>query len=288
MNIFRRILFAVASFFVLVHTVQAHYDPNIGRWISRDPIEEAGGINLFDFLGNDSIDLVDGLGLSDKSFEFAAFLNFRLGFDSRGVVYQGVDVSTSVAGRCVENAEIRFDLMGSFYTGGVGTSTVRRGFAPSRGYDLSGTVSVVLGTGESSRMPIYLPNINHQSSIDNTFENSLMYGRSWNYNSALGLTELGIIGLRVGNVGFSMNNDTNNLPHFGGGTDHSWTGGGVITARLGGGSLLELGYQSFTGIGLGYGSGGINSEFINPVGPFGTQVQGEDLDLNRADTFLRY
>jgi uncharacterized protein RhaS with RHS repeats len=63
MNILRPILLAVASLFVLAHTAQAHYDPNIGRWISRDPIEEEGGSNLYAFVQNDPANNWDILGL---------------------------------------------------------------------------------------------------------------------------------------------------------------------------------------------------------------------------------
>jgi RHS repeat-associated protein len=38
------------------------YDPVTGRWPSRDPIEEAGGVNLYGFVGNDGLDRVDLLG----------------------------------------------------------------------------------------------------------------------------------------------------------------------------------------------------------------------------------
>ncbi|KAB2639331.1 MAG: hypothetical protein DVB25_05815 [Verrucomicrobia bacterium] len=55
MNILKRLLLAVAGLFVLSHTVQADYNPNIGRWINRDPIGEQGGINLCGFVGNDAI-----------------------------------------------------------------------------------------------------------------------------------------------------------------------------------------------------------------------------------------
>jgi len=41
-----------------------YYDPVTGRWPSRDPIEEEGGINLYGFVGNSPILLVDLLGLS--------------------------------------------------------------------------------------------------------------------------------------------------------------------------------------------------------------------------------
>ena len=40
-----------------------YYDPVTGRWPSRDPIEETGGINLYGFVGNDGIDKYDALGL---------------------------------------------------------------------------------------------------------------------------------------------------------------------------------------------------------------------------------
>jgi RHS repeat-associated protein len=40
-----------------------YYDPLTGRWPSRDPIEERGGVNLYGFVGNDGVDRVDILGL---------------------------------------------------------------------------------------------------------------------------------------------------------------------------------------------------------------------------------
>jgi len=39
------------------------YSPGLGRWINRDPIEEAGGCNLFGFVGNNPINLIDPIGL---------------------------------------------------------------------------------------------------------------------------------------------------------------------------------------------------------------------------------
>jgi hypothetical protein len=38
------------------------YDPLAGRWPSRDPIEEEGGINLYGFVGNDGANFWDFLG----------------------------------------------------------------------------------------------------------------------------------------------------------------------------------------------------------------------------------
>jgi RHS repeat-associated protein len=39
-----------------------YYNPETGRWLSRDPIEEKGGLNLYGFAKNDAIRNVDVLG----------------------------------------------------------------------------------------------------------------------------------------------------------------------------------------------------------------------------------
>ena len=39
-----------------------HYDPVTGRWPSRDPIKEEGGVNLYAFVGNDGVNGSDVLG----------------------------------------------------------------------------------------------------------------------------------------------------------------------------------------------------------------------------------
>lgn len=41
------------------------YDADLGKWLSRDPIAERGGINLYRYVSNRAISLVDPLGLAD-------------------------------------------------------------------------------------------------------------------------------------------------------------------------------------------------------------------------------
>ncbi|MGI8485484.1 MAG: RHS repeat-associated core domain-containing protein, partial [Thermomicrobiales bacterium] len=40
------------------------YDPDLGRWLSRDPIGETGGLNLYGYVGNDPLNYLDPHGLS--------------------------------------------------------------------------------------------------------------------------------------------------------------------------------------------------------------------------------
>ncbi len=40
-----------------------YYDPRLGRWLTRDPIEERGGLLLYGFVGNNPINIWDVLGL---------------------------------------------------------------------------------------------------------------------------------------------------------------------------------------------------------------------------------
>ncbi len=40
-----------------------YYDPQHGRWISRDPLEEEGGVNLYGFIQNNGVKFIDVNGL---------------------------------------------------------------------------------------------------------------------------------------------------------------------------------------------------------------------------------
>ncbi|HEY5915488.1 MAG TPA: RHS repeat-associated core domain-containing protein [Verrucomicrobiae bacterium] len=51
----------------LVYYGYRYYNASTGRWLSRDPIEEHGGFNLYAFPGNDAIDRWDIAGLAGLS-----------------------------------------------------------------------------------------------------------------------------------------------------------------------------------------------------------------------------
>ena len=47
----------------LVYYGHRYYEPELGRFINRDPIEEDGGLNLYGFVGNDPVNFYDYLGM---------------------------------------------------------------------------------------------------------------------------------------------------------------------------------------------------------------------------------
>jgi RHS repeat-associated protein len=63
----------------LVYFGYRYHSPSLGRFISRDPKEEAGGINLFSYVRNNPPNLNDKLGLFSFRVLFAAFIHKKLG-----------------------------------------------------------------------------------------------------------------------------------------------------------------------------------------------------------------
>ena len=55
----------------LVYYNYRYYSPDLGRWLSKDPIEEDGGYNLYGMLENDPVNWVDLLGLAPSAQKMA-------------------------------------------------------------------------------------------------------------------------------------------------------------------------------------------------------------------------
>jgi uncharacterized protein RhaS with RHS repeats len=57
-------MFIVVLFVSFVSTALSYYVPEQGRWMNRDPVGEAGGVNLYGFNLNNPVDRIDTDGRS--------------------------------------------------------------------------------------------------------------------------------------------------------------------------------------------------------------------------------
>jgi hypothetical protein len=126
--------------------------------------------------------------------------------------------------------------------------------------------------------------LNHytKSAIGNTYRNSVTWGQAFNYNSNVGGTRNGFIGLRADDFFAHYTNDAAEVPTYGGNTDYAWTAGAIVGIYAGGGEYAELGFQDFTG------------RYIHrndTVSPGGRRHYRQDQDqrvLNNAEWYFRY
>jgi uncharacterized protein RhaS with RHS repeats len=154
------------------------YSPSLGRWINRDPIGEAGGLNLYGFVGNSPTNYFDYYGLwtagggfqwQGGGFGIGGSLGAQLniGHDPCQPWYKGWSggLSTTVGGGgyygspsfggaitgTVTNAPSVDDLSGA------GTETGGGIAVPVPGGNVTGGLSVVTGGNNAPAGPIGLP-----------------------------------------------------------------------------------------------------------------------------------
>ena len=83
---------ATAGFVFTANSASAFYLSAAGRWLNRDPIEENGGFNLYDYVANNPITMTDRLG-------FDAGETGEWGFrEHRGIQVQVRDIYGNVIG----------------------------------------------------------------------------------------------------------------------------------------------------------------------------------------------
>ena len=79
----------------LIYYNYRYYNPNRGRWINRDPIEEEGGYNLYSFIKNHSIILWDYLGQSDCKTLSIDTISYNI---SRSILSTKINIAFSLGG----------------------------------------------------------------------------------------------------------------------------------------------------------------------------------------------
>jgi hypothetical protein len=88
-----------------------YYHPDLGRWPSRDPIGERGGVNLYGFVGNGSsyksdnlglaVTHVDGIGLTASSSDNGTcYWNFFLGHGDQAAAWIVKQKASGFGGKC--------------------------------------------------------------------------------------------------------------------------------------------------------------------------------------------
>jgi RHS repeat-associated protein len=118
-----------------------YYLPQLGRWPSRDPINEVGGVNVFEMSSNSPINRVDVLGLEDRvnprfmgsvgDIEFTDPLFLKKGKDALGEFYEPpIPECTAIEGfyrHCVNTCLLKKISAGwlsnnfaDYYTGDTG------------------------------------------------------------------------------------------------------------------------------------------------------------------------
>ena len=66
------------------------YDPELGRWLSADPIGEAGGLNLYGYVGGNPVNYRDPLGLEIAGGEeISEYVELGVGVIGEGLTAAG-------------------------------------------------------------------------------------------------------------------------------------------------------------------------------------------------------
>jgi RHS repeat-associated protein len=94
------------------------YSSSLGRWLSRDPLGESGGLNLYGYVGNNPISGIDSLGLCDPSNPSNS--NGNPGFFQQG----GIGLTAGVSGIAGVTAGTASMSNGLFWGNGQGPSAV--------------------------------------------------------------------------------------------------------------------------------------------------------------------
>jgi len=106
-----------------------YYSPMLGRWISRDPIKEHGGYNLYVMTGNAPLVHIDRLGLvtydyrptNIRNMPWYSIPDIGLGDADDGLAVGDTDQHVHLSGRCVQqlnsagNCECRMSFTISEY-----------------------------------------------------------------------------------------------------------------------------------------------------------------------------
>ena len=145
-----------------------YYSSSVGRWLSKDPIEEQGGANLYGFIDNDGIDDADSFGLRAVPGSGRPFgQTHRNDPGARGISLSLDAAWDTIISHLPKHPVVGFSVAASTPIGTIGAVTVNLGFeitgdvqqcscsANGSKYKFSGTISgtVYAYTGAKIKIP---------------------------------------------------------------------------------------------------------------------------------------
>ena len=120
----------------LILCTHRFYDPSNGRWLTRDPMGYAGGVNLYGYVGNDPGNRVDPLGL------FTISINV-------GVDTEGVPIIGPITGGAGLGGTISIDSAGTVGIGGYGQGQLGIGGSGEAGVGVGFSPGNIASPGSS-------------------------------------------------------------------------------------------------------------------------------------------
>lgn len=134
-------------------TLYRGYDPVLGRWLSRDPIAEEGGINLYSYVTNDPINAIDPLGLAQDLGNGGQAYNGRI--ISGGSRHNPVEVALANVMNGV-GTQGDYDLLGKYAPTGVSLGLILAGVLDPDGMSSrlgSNATGMVVAAGQRGGCP---------------------------------------------------------------------------------------------------------------------------------------
>jgi RHS repeat-associated protein len=139
----------------LYYNWHRYYDPDIGRYVTADPIGLLGGVNLYRYVGGNPVNSIDPLGLDTISLstnvQLPAFLVEKInGVEGMSGFHSGVAIEFPGAngGNWNFGGYFGADFMANI---GLGKSTLNLGYDKGSICDLakgSGEIAALIGIGE--------------------------------------------------------------------------------------------------------------------------------------------
>jgi hypothetical protein len=250
--------------------------------MSIDPLaEDYSYQSPYNFAENQVIDGFELEGLEKVDAKFGMKLNLNIG---GGGINVNASAAIGVSSR-IGAFQPSANLSATFYNGGLGTTSLARGFQR----DIVASGAVTVGGGNASPVSLNTFNPNTATGVENTFKNSGTIGTNFVFNSSGRNQQVAFGGARFGDVSFGTYNDFEGASKIGlsDGQDRFHTGGGFLSIGTNDSSFQGTFsfnvFTAMTDVNDGLGSGSFTQELFG-----GTPVNVNSFSLNQGSTSFSF